>query len=340
MSGSSAKRRSAASRVFLGVAVLVVLLAVALTGAWFYLANELDTRVEAALEAAAGEGVSVGCANREVFGYPFRLGLACDAVTLDAPQNGLRATGGAVRTAAQIYDPTRIVAELGSPVSLDAPDIPPLDLLWDLAQASARFEGEGLAQVSLALDNPIMALRQPAADRLEVARSQRLELHARRNEGDLDLAIVDRGVIVTPPGVSALPPFDLTADMSVNGGGAWLRDGLPGGRLEEAVRGSAGAIRSLRLALPGGGAAEVSGPYSISDEGEISGDFALAVEDAQAIAGLVGTLVPSVQGIASSIASGLAFAGRQEDGRTVVDIQVREGRAQLGFIPLGRIPPI
>ncbi|MFD2236672.1 DUF2125 domain-containing protein [Aureimonas populi] len=337
---SSAKTGSGAMRAFAIVAGIVVLLAAGLVAAWFYLAGELDRRAEAALQAAAGRGVTVGCANRSVFGFPFRLGLSCDAVTLHAPESAVNASGGAVRTAAQIYDPSRIVLEFDGPASVEAPDLPPFDVLWRLGRASAVFDGLTLDRLSIAVDAPLVALRQPASDRLEVARSERFEIHARRNAGDLDLAIRDEGLVVTPPGLASLPPFDLYAEMAVAGAQDWLSQGLPGGRLDAALRGRDGHLRMLRLDLQGGGAAEISGPYAISQGGEISGDFALAVENPQAIAGLVETLLPGSAGVASALAGGLAFAGRQENGRTVVDIQVREGRAQLGFIPLGRIPPI
>lgn len=340
MAGSSAGRRSGASRAFAWVVAIAVFLALALTAAWFYLARELDTRVQAAIEAAAGEGVVIGCAEQDVFGYPFRLGLSCDAVTIDAPASGVRASGGSLRTAAQLYDPRHIVMELAAPIAVDAPDLPPLTMLWDLAQGSARFSGDGLERLSIAIDAPVVALRQEAGDAIEWARAEHFEVHSRRVGDDLDLALTDRALQVTPPGLGALPPFDVALDLNVAGAADWLTQGLPGGRIETALRGRQGTLRQLRIALPTGGAAEVSGPVSFSPGGEVSGDFRLALEDPNAIAAFAGQLFPGLGAVANTVAGGLAFAGRQEDGRTVVDIEVREGRAQLGFIPLGRIPPI
>jgi hypothetical protein len=40
------------------------------------------------------------------------------------------------------------------------------------------------------------------------------------------------------------------------------------------------------------------------------------------------------------VAGAIGFTGRQENGRTVIDFQVRDGEARLGFIPLGRLPRI
>ncbi|WP_185983727.1 DUF2125 domain-containing protein [Aureimonas mangrovi] len=341
MAGSSTKRRSGASRVFIGVILVVVLLAAALTVAWYYLAGELDRRVVAAIEAAAGDGVAVTCENREVFGYPFRIGLACDTVAVDAPESGVRASGGSLRTAAQVYDPRHIVGEFTAPVAVDAPDLPPLLLDWTLGQASARFENDGLSQLSVAIEAPSMALRTPEGGAgAEFARSDALEIHSRRNGDDLDLYVEDWGVTVTTPGIGELPTFTASANMTVAGAASWLSDGLPGGRIETALRGRSGTVHSLYLVVPGGAVAEASGPFSIADTGEISGDFTLSLGQPEAIAALVGRLIPGSEAIAGTLVGALNLVGRQEDGRTIVEIQVQNGRAQLGFIPLGRIPPI
>lgn len=340
MTGSSAKRRSGASRAFTWIVAIVVVLAAALTGVWYYLARELDGRVQAAIEAAAGDGVTIGCENREVFGYPFRLGLSCESVTIDAPEPGVRAAGGSLRTAAQLYDPRHIVMELAAPVGVDAPGLPPLDLFWDLAQGSARFGSDGLERLSLAFDAPVVTLRPDGADGIEWARAERFEVHSRANGADLDLALSDQSLTLTPPGLLTLPTFDVDVDMAVAGAAEWLTNGLPGGRIETALRGRQGVVRRLRLALAGGGAAEMSGPFSFSLQGEVTGEFQLALEDPNAIAQLASQIFPGLGAVANTVAGGLAFAGRQENGRTIVDIQVRDGRAQLGFIPLGRIPAI
>ncbi|WP_192843135.1 DUF2125 domain-containing protein [Aureimonas sp. AU12] len=332
------RRKSAASRVFAAVFGLVVVLAVVLTAGWFYLAHELDRRVASLLDAAAGGGTTIECGNREVFGYPFRLGVSCDALAVEAPANGIKVTGGALHTASQIYQPSRIVAELASPVAVDAPDLPPIELRWTLAQASTSLWTQGLERVSVAIDQPQVILR--GGDGAPFARSDRLEFHARQNGAGLDLVLTDAGVTATLPGIPPLPPFDVAVDMTVDGAADWLRSGLPGGQFGPALRGEAGTVRALRLSLPGGGLAELSGPFRVAEGGEISGDFRLSVENPQAIAGLIGVLVPGTGGLAQTVAGAIGFTGRQENGRTVIDFQVRDGEARLGFIPLGRLPRI
>ncbi|WP_168990496.1 DUF2125 domain-containing protein [Aureimonas flava] len=333
-------RRSAAGRVFAGVAIVVLVLAAALTGVWYYLAGELDRRVASFLDASAGGGTTIACDGREVFGYPFRIGLSCDTVGVDAPGNGIRLSAGTLRTAAQLYQPSHIVAELGGPLRADLPDLPPLEMGWDLAQASTSLWSEGMERVSIAVDGPVLSLVGDDGALAPLARSTRLETHARQNGAGLDFALSDAGVIAAVPGIGTLPSFDLSADLTVDGAAAWLRDGVPGGQVGPALRGEAGLIRTLRLASAAGASVDVSGPFRVSETGEISGDFRLGVQNPQAIAALVAALVPGSAGIASTIAGGIGLVGRQENGRTVLDVAVRDGEARLGFIPLGRLPRI
>ncbi len=146
--------------------------------------------------------------------------------------------------------------------------------------------------------------------------------------------------MATIPPIGDIPAFDLSTDLTVDGAADWLRDGVPGGQVGPALRGEAGMIRSLKLISSVGASIDVSGPFRVSQTGEISGDFRLALENPQAIAQLVSALVPGSAGIASTIAGGIGLVGRQENGQTVLDVAVRDGEARLGFIPLGRLPRI
>lgn len=327
-------------RPFVWIFALVVVLGAIWTGVWFTLAGQLDRRVASALDAAAGGGTRIECPGREVFGYPFRIGLRCDSVAVDAPANGIAASAGALRTAAQIYRPNHVVGEIDGPLVAVVPNLSPMELDWDLAQASTSLWTSGLERLSLAVDAPRLRTVDAAPDAAPLARSQRLELHARRNGEALDLAFTDRELVIVFPGLPPLAPFDLAGDLTVNGAARWLAEGVPAGNASTALRGQAGTLRQVRFAVQANGAIELSGPFSVSDTGEVSGDFSVAVENPQAIAAVVGFLVPGAASIASTVAGAIGFAGREENGRTVLDIQVREGEARLGFIPLGRLPRI
>ena len=343
MAASSAGSDTKARRAFVWIAITAVLLALILTGAWYYLAGRLDETVRTAIARAGQQGIAVTCADQEVFGYPFRLGLHCDRLGIDAPRQRFRATGGALRTAAQIYQPTRVVAELDGPLVLEPQDGRPFDLDWTLAQASAQFWTSGLDRFALVMNDPVVGLALPGGPSDKMARSDHLEVHARRNGDDLDFAVSDTGVKALVPELSQLPLFDTAFDVTVNGAADWLSGKLPERTLGEAMAGRTGTIRTLRVALagaPGAGGADLSGSFSVGETGLVSGDFTFAVTDPQKIAALVSAISPKLAGIAGSVASGIAFAGRTEDGRTVIRLGVADGNASIGVIPLGRIPPL
>ncbi|UIJ72416.1 DUF2125 domain-containing protein [Aurantimonas sp. HBX-1] len=334
MAASSGSARKA----YLWIVAVAVALFLALSGAWYYLAAQLEARVDAAIEDAAADGVEIGCPNRAVVGYPFRLGLRCDAVTVDPRGEGLRLTAGALRTAAQIYQPTRVVSELDSPLIVNAPEAPPLDIRWQLAQASASFWTEGLDRFSLVVEAPDVALAQPAAGRLALATAEHLEVHVRRRDADLDLALSDRGIRIVAPDTPPLPPFDVALDATIAGAADWL-DGDAGETPRQVLAGHAATLRALSIDL-GNAQAELSGTFMFDTSGQLSGDFELAVTQPQQIATLVAEALPEAASVANSIATALSFVGRQENGRTVIAITVRDGIVAAGVIPLGSIPPL
>ena len=342
MTQSSDGSDRSARRAFFWIVVVAIGLFAALTGAWYYLANRLDLAVRAGIETAGGEGVGITCDNRSVFGYPFRLGLRCNALQIEAPAEDFRASGGALRTAAQIYQPNKVIAELDSPLMIDTAQAPPLDIRWSLAQSSMTFWTQGLDHFALVLEQPVVALSEPAASRRPLLQSDHLEVHARRREGSLDIAFTDRGVKVFDPAMSELPTFDASLDLSVDGAADWLSGQREGATAGEALAGKSGMLRTMRLALAGegAGAAEISGPFQFDGEHRLSGQFDIIVSDPQAIADFVARLVPQAASVAGSIASGIGFAGKTENGRTTIRITVAEGKAMLGVIPLGTLPPL
>ncbi|NDV88725.1 DUF2125 domain-containing protein [Aurantimonas aggregata] len=334
MAASSGSARKA----YLWIVVVAVALFLALTAAWYFLAAQLDTRIDATIEAAAANGVEIGCPNRAVVGYPFRLGLSCDAVTVDPRGEGLRLAAGGLRTAAQIYQPNQVVSELGSPLIVDSPEAPPLDIRWQLAQASASFWTEGLDRFSLVVEAPDVALAQPAAGRLPLATAEHLEVHVRRRDADLDLAVTDRGIRIVAPEMPALPAFDVALDATIAGAANWLAGGA-GGTLREAMADRDATLRALTIDS-GDAGAELSGTFRFDADGELSGDFELAVTDPQQIAALVAEALPPLASVANSIAAAVGFIGRQENGWTVIGLNVRDGDVSAGVIPLGSVPPL
>ncbi|MCW4116562.1 DUF2125 domain-containing protein [Aurantimonas sp. MSK8Z-1] len=336
MAVSRSRDRRRTRRAYVGIVVVALLLFAALSAAWLYLAGRLENEVARQIDRAREEGLSIGCANRDVFGYPFRLGIRCDAVTVDGANGMLRIAGGAIRTAAQLYRPNRIVAEIDGPLLVDTPQAPPVDLRWALTQASATFWREGLDHFALVSDAPVLSLAQPAADRQPLAEAAHTETHVRRREGDLDAAFSATQARLVMPGAPDLPPADLSLDLTVGGAADWL-SGRMNGTARERLAGRPITLRSARVDL-GASEADLSGTVQFDADGRMSGTLHLSLLGANEIAMLVGQAAPDLASLANTIAAVLPLAGRQENGHTVIDITARNGQLAAGIVPLGTMP--
>jgi hypothetical protein len=161
-------------RIVLPLAV-VVLLAAAWAGFWYYAAGRAAGAFATWRTREAAAGREVSCASQDVGGFPFRLELRCTepAVNLRKARMSLQAKD--MLAAVQVYQPTLMIAEFAGPLAVsDEARGAKYQLDWSLAQASAR----GLPRperVSLALDKP--SLTQPGAEPL--ARAEHAELHVR-----------------------------------------------------------------------------------------------------------------------------------------------------------------
>ena len=60
------RRKSGAMRAMAGVVVVALLLAGGLTGAWFYLAGQLDQKIVEVVDSAAGGGTTIVCDGRRL----------------------------------------------------------------------------------------------------------------------------------------------------------------------------------------------------------------------------------------------------------------------------------
>ena len=336
----SSDRPSKARRALIGVVLVAILLAAGLCGAWFYLAGRLDGELTRAIETARRQGTDVECPNRDVFGFPFRIGFRCDALSIvrsgDRP---LRISAGAVRTAAQIYRPNRIVGELDGPMRVDGPQFPPLDIRWSLGQASASFWTEGLDHFAIVAEEPKVALAQPAAGGADIVDAVHSEWHARRRDGDLDIFTLMKGGKLTFSGAPDLPPLDASTDLTIGGAGDWLSGAARGLTGRELFAGRQISLRSFLLAMDNANA-ELSGDFSFDDEGQVSGKFELAIADPKEIARLVTAVAPNLKDIASGIATALPMVGRQADGRTVIELRARNGIIAAGIFPIGKLPSL
>lgn len=313
--------------IWLGVFIVVVI--AAYTAGWFWLAGRIESETRTALAKMEERGLKAECANLTIRGYPFRIGVYCDRVAFDQPAQAVSVVAGAFRSAGQIYDPMRLVAELDSPATVTVPDGGQIAFDWQTLRASTRLTQTLPERVSLEGTQ----LRIGANGRPQLVSAETFEAHMRPNEADLDLAANFGGLVFDKSLVDGrtVPPLTGEADLSVKDGLKLLAEN----RVRN-LRGQSGVIHKLTLQLGEKGALVLSGPFSIDQDGLIDADLKVAITDPKALAVSLAEVFPEQENKIKQGFAGLAFLGSKPS----LPLRITKGKATLGFIPLGGIPPV
>lgn len=306
----------------------VILVAIALyTGAWFWAAGRLEREANAAVANLDRDPVRAECANLHAAGYPFRIGLFCDRVSFRDEERGAGVEAGAFRSAAQVYNPFLVVGEIDGPAKVQAPDMPPLELAWDVLKASVRLDRPLPERVSV----EARALKASGSDGL-LASADDVQGHLRPNQRDLDLAASFRGLTLAPELLDGrtLPKLAGSANATLTGGVAWVL-----GR-SRSLRGQAGIVRDLRLIVSEKSSLSLSGPFSVDDKGLLDADLTLALTGPAEMAEFLASAVPEQADTIRTGFSGLAMLGDKPS----VPLKIEKGKVRLAFVQLGRVPPL
>jgi hypothetical protein len=163
---------------------LVVLLAIAWTGLWFYAAARAKAEMAAWREREWQAGRFQDCASQSIGGYPFRIEVSCGAATFEVKGTPtLELKLPRLLAAVQIYDPALVISEFTGPLDISEPNHPPNYVVnWSLGQASIRGLPSKVERASLVLEAP--TVRDPRiVGNDTVLRAQHLELHGREASG-------------------------------------------------------------------------------------------------------------------------------------------------------------
>ncbi|MCA1406172.1 DUF2125 domain-containing protein [Ensifer sp. IC3342] len=328
---------SPAGRKFLWLTVGIVLAAGIYSAGWFFAADQIEKRLTTYLSEKRENGLGGECTEMDVRGFPFRIGLFCDKLRLDDNVRGASASFGALRTAAQVYQPGHAVVELDGPAEVRMSPGLTLSADWTLLHASLKATMSGLDRTSIAYDNLTGTARWPlTGDSLGFGASHG-EMHLRQNGEDLDAALSVEKLDLRPEqGPSLAAPVDVAADVTVIGKAGWMQAGALS---EHMLRGSSGELRHLTLDAGDGMSAKLSGPFSVNDQGLISGEFSLTMMNIDAWRASLVKVVPDETDLINNIANMLkALAGGKNEA--TVKLNVRDGTAFLAFIPVGVLPPL
>ncbi|MEM6664836.1 MAG: DUF2125 domain-containing protein [Pseudomonadota bacterium] len=356
MSASPSFRASRLALVlpFIGLAIVFAALSVY----WLVVRNGVETAFTDWRASQARLGATVTCGEERFAGYPFRIEVVCrDAVleTGDAP--AIRAQLGSLVAVAQVYNLRHIILEANGPFALEgaAPDgalgaplgpgLGPIQLDWDTARASLRFQIEDdlatLERGSLVLETlrgtALVAGAQQTfgAARTEVHILQKSDASVTRLAYDLALRAQDAAGGVVEPNTALwqgamdavafdLPPF--ATDM-----GTFLRTW--------AVQD--GSLGVTRLEITNGTQTMTgSGTLKAAIDGRLQGDLSVGLGGIESSGGDDAAL----PAILAPLAIVLSFIGtpvtiNEAPGRQI-DLSIRDGVVSAGLYPVVTIPPL
>jgi hypothetical protein len=312
-----------------------VLIFIALyTGAWFWGASYLKGEIGKALAAQSASGQKTDCVNLDIKGYPFRAGLFCDTLAFEDPSQRISVKLGALRSATQVYDPMRGIVELDGPLELTLPDGNAIRADWSLLHASGRLGRPIPRRLSLeGKDLAVSLTGQP------LFKAGNVQAHFRTVDKDIDLAASGAGVNLDPAAAQGrvIPEFSYGADVQVKNGVALALSGEK--NLALLLRGQSGTLRAVSLDFTEGGGLTLSGPVSLDESGLLSADMSITFSEAEKLGKTIEKIAPEIAAYVSpSLSLAASTANPGEDPH--LDVTIRKGRAAIGIIPLGDIPPL
>jgi hypothetical protein len=213
---SLAPRRRPLWRLFI-MPILLVVAALGWSAFWFYSASQVDTASDAWRAREARSGRVYDCAKRSVAGFPFRLEVRCDGVSVSllsqtagqaATQAPITAKLGEILVVAQVYDPKLLIAEFTAPATIyDRGQQPSMTVNWRTARSSVVGLPGVPQRASIAFDDASID-RVNGAVQAPLARAKHIELHGRLAEGSaLDRPVIETVVKIERGSVQEVHPL-------------------------------------------------------------------------------------------------------------------------------------
>jgi hypothetical protein len=329
-------------RLFLPLVLLIAVFA-GWSAFWFYAAREAERQLDGFIASQARAGTTIGCAERTIGGYPFRLELRCGATALTVrdAEGTLEAGAAGLAAVVQLPNPNHLIWELASPVTLDLPDGTRLTASFTALRSSVHLQDNTFARSSLQIEQPsLVVTRADTDDALGAIQGRLLDVFVRRPEdkpaGTVDmLAKLVGGQSPLAAGTMGAETGDLELQAELLGAGP-LADGVTPDALRAFAAGGGKLDLVLLRATQGDVVAEAKGMLGLNDGGSAEGTVTMTVANMGKLAQAL--TQQGVQGLYSAIALGRAAT---LDGKpaTSYAVTVDDGRVSVGSLSLGTLPP-
>ncbi|MET3601455.1 DUF2125 domain-containing protein [Martelella mangrovi] len=315
--------------------VLVILLAVYALG-WLFIARTVKARMFELLEGQDGRNTVVSCEDIGYQGFPARFGFFCDGLHVRDRKTDAVFDTPQLLAEAPVYAPWSVMATVTGPATLDNDAGMLLRTEWEHLGGKLIYGRSAPRLISYDLEGLTARFAGPAGQQGTLT-AEYAEGLVRNDDGDLDLALtVTNGVLRPQNDAEALPAVSVNLLATVDDGGSLLATKIR----PSALRGKSGILNQATLAI---GEQEshfaVSGRFSFDQDGYLDGRFSVELTGIDGISQVIQLAFPQAANPVATV-TGLikSFTGGQ---RTMsLDVRVDHGRARIGFIPLGQIPPV
>lgn len=356
---------------------VVVVIGVGWSGFWFYASSRAETAIAAWRARNAQAGRQYSCGRLSTGGYPFRIEVICSdpTVTLNDQGRPLSAKAARVHVAAQIYDPTLLIAEIVGPLTVNEAGLPPLQANWRLAQMSLRGRPSAPERLSVVFHHPWIRQKVNGTE-LSVLSAKHIEIQARVRTPasdrtpvlDVALELTDATAPMLHP--IAAQPFDLSVVATLHGLDN-LRPLPLKARLRQ-LQAAGGRLQITRLHVHQGDVTGVgAGNLTLNPDGRLNGELTMTVAGLDEVLPKLGIkqldpaagngghlaheldkldrLIPGLGGFARKhagvgLAAGLTLIGHPADlnGKPALTLPLRfvDGVAYLGPVHLGTVRPL
>jgi hypothetical protein len=169
--------------------LLLLVGAIAWSAFWFYAASQVDAKADAWRAREAKSGRIYDCANHSLSGFPFRLEVRCNdvSVKLVSQSAGQLATPitaklGEILVVGQVYEPGHLIAEFTAPATISDRDGNSFAVNWRVGESSVIGLPGVPRRVSIVFDDPALD-RKNGSMQVPLASAKHVELHGRLMEG-------------------------------------------------------------------------------------------------------------------------------------------------------------
>ena len=321
-----APRRRPLWRLFF-MPVLLLIAAAAWSAFWFYSASQVDVIADAWRAREAQSGRVYDCARRSVAGYPFRLEVRCDGVSVSlvaqtageaASQPPITARLGEILVMAQVYDPKLLIAEFTAPATIsDRAGHPSMVANWRTARSSVIGLPAVPRRVSLVFDDPSID-RIEGSTQTPLARARHIELHGRPVEGTpSDHPVIETVLQIDGGSVQGVhpllaQPFDADIHTRLSG----LKDLSPKPwpqRFRE-IQAAGGHVDIVHSRIQQGDVVAVAaGALSLSAEGRLEGELQMTVAGLEQVVAALGIEKMLEEGVPQATLDRVAPGVRTQD---------------------------